>query len=283
MSSSSILNRIDAQLDTLSHAETKVARWVRANPRQTVDASIAAVAAAAEVSEPTVIRFCRSLGMSGFRELRTRLIAALERAESYLHQDVDSADDTADAVGKVLGSAIRALVDLRQLAARMPFEAAVEALSKARQIVFAGLGASGFVARDVSHKFFRLGLPCSTAADAQTILQHAAIAQASDVHVVISHTGGWPELVRATGLARARGATVIALTDPHAPLAAAATLVFECHPPEDTNVFTPMSSRLVQLALLDALQVALALRQGPLAQANLKLAKEALAGQPANS
>ncbi len=273
-----LLEWIARARERLSRSEAQVAAWVLANPRQAVEAAISDVARAAQVSEPTVVRFCRSVGTSGFREFKTRLVAALSQPETHVHEDVNPGDATVDAVGKVLDSAIRTLIDVRALAATMPFEAAVAAMENARQLVFVGLGASGFVARDASHKFFRLGVPCATALDGQTILQSAAIARPGDVFVATSHTGAWPAMVRAMELACARGATVIALTAPHAPLATAASLVFECHPPEDTNLFTPMSSRLAQLALLDALQVTLALRIGSAAEESLRLSKEVLAG-----
>jgi len=271
-----LMDRIEREIAALSPAEARVAGWVLENPHRAVEASISDVAAATRVSEPTVIRFCRSVGVSGFRELKTRLIAALERPESFLHQNVNVDDSTRNAVSKVLESSIRTLIDMRELIPDMPFDAAVSAMSGAHELIFNGLGASGHVARDARHKFFRLGIPCSTALDSQTMLQRAAIIRPGDVCIAISHTGGWPEMVHAMQLARKRGATVIALTDPHAALAEAATLVFECHPPEDTNLFTPMSSRLAQLAVLDALQVALALEQGAIAQENLELSKAVL-------
>ncbi|NIP13702.1 MAG: SIS domain-containing protein [Pseudomonadales bacterium] len=271
-----ILRQIDLDLPTLSRSETRIAEWIRENPRETVDASIGEVAAIAGVSEPTVIRFCRRLGLSGFRDLKTRLVAALQSPENFLHRDVDDDDGPSEAAAKVLDGSIRTLVDLREQTATMPFPAAVESMTTARELVFVGLGASGHVARDASHKFFRLGIPCSTAVDAQTIVQRAAVASARDVFVVISHTGTWPEIEKAMAMAAERHARIIALTDPRSPLAAAADLVFACHPVEDTNVFTPMSSRLAQLALLDALQIALALGLGEPAKQNLRASKAAL-------
>ena len=118
--SSPLLHRIDTQLTALSPAERKVADCVLANPRRTVEWSIAELAAAAAVSEPTVIRFCRSLGINGYREFKTTLIANLHRPENYLHHDVAQGDTATDAAGKVLDSAIRALVDLRHHTAGMP-------------------------------------------------------------------------------------------------------------------------------------------------------------------
>lgn len=272
----SMNKRIERHLESLSKSERRVGEWILANAARAVDASIAEVANSAGVSEPTVVRFCRSMGVSGFRELRTHLIAAQQRPESYLHHNVNVTDDAGHAATKVLESSIHALVNLRSLISGMPFDAAASAMMAARQLVFVGLGASGHVASDACHKFFRLGTPCTTALDSPTILQQSFIAKAGDVFIAVSHTGQWPELIEGMKYARAGGAQVIALTDPNSPLAAEASLVFNCYPSEDSNVFTPMSSRLTQLTLLDALQVALALKMGVAAQENLKLTKLAL-------
>ena len=155
-------------------------------------------------------------------------------------------------------------------------------MQSARQIAFAGLGASGQVACDARHKFFRLGIPCSTLLDSPTILQFAAISGPRDVLLLLSHSGRWPEITQAARVARERGATVIAMTCPDSSLADLATLLFPCRVSEDTNLFTPMSSRLAHLALLDSILVALALRQGDAAAERLRLCKDVLRPTTAN-
>lgn len=275
-----MLSKIQRLRPALSRAEQAVADWVLAHPGQAKDSTLAGVAGAAGTSEPTVIRFCRSLGLAGFRELRLRLAETLSRPSSYLHRDVAVDDSIAEVVAKVIDRSIQALIDVRAQASSMPFDKALDAMVNARQLVFAGLGASGIVSRDAAQKFFRLGIPCSYATDAPAILQTAAIVDAVDVLIITSHTGNWLDLARAARLAVENGATVIALTDPDSALARNASLVFECHTPEDTNVYTPMSSRLAHLALLDALQVALALKLGQSADSKLRKSKEALANRP---
>lgn len=270
------LTEVGSKQDSLSRSESKVAAWILSNPAEAVGASVQTVAAHSEVSEPTVIRFCRSMGLDGFRDLKTHLIASLHRQDSYLHHDVDAEDDASSAAVKVLESSVNALVELRKQIFSMPFEAAVKAIIGARQIVFAGLGASGHVAGDACHKFFRLGMPCVTAIDSPTILQLASVCQAGDVIIAISHKGTWKEMIDGMNIATSRGATVIAITDPDSPLARAAGILFSCHPDEDTNVYTPMSSRLAQLTVLDALQVSVALQMGEVAEDNLRSAKAAL-------
>ena len=271
-----LLEEIRRDLPTYSRSAQRVAQYICAQPRDVVHESLENVAQGAGVSEPTVIRFCRTIGLDGFRALKTHLAASLQQPGSYVHNAVAADADAERAVGKVLENAIRALMDLRASADHLPFEAATEMLVSARQIVFLGVGASGIVAQDACHKFFRLGIPCSTGLDAQTISQRVAIADPEDVFIVCSHNGNWPELVRGVAEASSRGAMVIAVTDPTSQVAAHATLTFACHPAEDTSVHTPMTSRLSQLALLDALQVALALKLGISAEQKLKAAKDAL-------
>jgi RpiR family carbohydrate utilization transcriptional regulator len=271
-----MLTRIEQQAGTLSPAERRVAQWVLAHPRQAADATLAQVASECSTSEPTVIRFCRSVGLSGFRELTIRLTEALSRPVSYVHRDVSADDATADAVTKVLDAAISSLLDMRAQLSAIPIDEAAAILGEARQITFIGLGASGHVATDACHKFFRLGTPCCAHTDTPSILQAAAIAGPGDVMVIVSHLGGWPELERAAAAARDNGATVIALTNPASRLAHIAGVVFGWDPHEDTSVYTPMSSRLAQLALLDALYVAFALSLGDVAAEKLRRSKDAL-------
>jgi RpiR family carbohydrate utilization transcriptional regulator len=271
-----MLAQINQSLPRLSRAETRVAQWVLAHPRQATESTVAEVARACATSEPSVIRFCRRLGLSGFRELTIRLTESLSRPGSLVHRDVSAGDSISDATVKVVEAAINSLVDLRAQLSTMPFDAVVTRMVGARQFVFAGLGASGHVASDASHKFFRLGIPCSALTDTPSIQQFAAIAGPGDVLFVISKNGRAKTVCDAAAQAHGNGAFVVAITDPDSALARAASTTFACDAQEDTNIYTPRSSRLVHLALLDALHVSTALALGDAAADNLERSKDAL-------
>jgi RpiR family carbohydrate utilization transcriptional regulator len=271
-----MIAEISAALPHLSRSQQRVASWIIAHPKEATNATLAHIARECDTSEPTVVRFCRHVGLSGFRELGTRIAASLSTPGGYVHRDVSPDDSTADAVVKVMDASIQSLIDMRAKLSAMPIETAAGAMGAARQIAFAGLGASGHVARDASHKFFRLGIPCTSLIDTPMILQFAAIAERDDVLVLLSHTGRWIEFVQAAKLAKDREATVIAITNPQSELAGEASILFPYDVVEDTSIFTPMSSRLGQLALLDAVLVALALNQGDVARDRLRLSKDAL-------
>ena len=271
-----MLTTITNALPDLARSEQRVGRWILQHPKEAANITLARLADECETSEPTVVRFCRRVGLGGFRELAIRLTEALSSPAAYVHRNVSADDSIADAVIKVMDASIQSLVEMRAQLSSMPINEAVGAMQDARQIAFAGLGASGHVARDACHKFFRLGIPCTALHDTTMILQFAAIADARDVLVLLSHSGRWQEFGRAAKIARERGATVIAVTSPDSVFAGEASLLFPCRVVEDTNIFTPMSSRLALLALLDAIQVALALAQGEVAGDNLRRSKDAL-------
>jgi len=271
-----MLSRITNAIPDLSRAEKRVATWVLEHPKQATNATLAHIASECGTSEPTVLRFCRRMGLGGFRELGVRLAESLSVPGSYVHRDVNPDDSISDAAIKVMDASIQSLSEMRAQLSSMPIDAAAKAMATARQIAFAGLGASGHVARDACHKFFRLGIPCSSLLDTPMILQFAAIAEPDDVLVLLSHSGRWQEFAQAANIARERGATVIAVTNPDSDIAHCASILFPCRVIEDTNVFTPTSSRLGQLALLDALLVALALTLGSGATERLRLSKDAL-------
>lgn len=271
-----MLVQIKALTPELSRAEQRVARWVVEHPRQASRSTLAGIAMACGVSEPTVIRFCRHIGLDGFREFTIRLTEDLSRPVSNVHNAVSADDKAPDAVTKVMDASIQSLIDMRSILSSLPIEPALAAMTSARQLAFAGLGASGHVASDACQKFFRLGTPCTALTNTPDILQFAGVSEPGDVIIIISHGGRWPELARAGELATERGATVIALTDQGSKLASVATIVFPCEGVEDPSVYTPMSSRLAHLALLDALQVALALVIGESAVDKLRQSRQAL-------
>ena len=104
----------------LSRAEQRVARWVVEHPRQASRSTLAGVAMECGVSEPTVIRFCRHIGLDGFREFTIRLTEDLSRPVSNVHNAVNADDTAPDAVTKVMDASIQSLIDIRSVLPSLP-------------------------------------------------------------------------------------------------------------------------------------------------------------------
>lgn len=272
-----MLNRIRQKQGQLSAAEQRVAEWVVEQPHTVVRAALATVAKKSGASEPTVIRFCRSLGCSGFRDFKVRLAQDLASNQNYIHHDVETGDRAPEIIAKIAERTMHVLADTRDNLSDVAVDAAADAMQRARQIQFLGIGASGIVARDAQHKFFRLGVPCVAHADGPTILQAASIADAADCFVAISNSGQSPEIVQACAAVAAGPAHLVTITAPGSPLSRIANIAVDVDTHEDGNVYTPTNSRLAHLLVLDILQVSVALRLGGDARENLKKTNQVLA------
>ncbi|GLZ89173.1 transcriptional regulator HexR [Metapseudomonas resinovorans] len=271
-----LLEQIQNRLGELNKAERKVAEVILRDPQQATRYSIAALAQSAQVSEPTVNRFCRSFGVNGYPELKMQLAQSLASGAAYVSQAV-AADDGPEAyTRKIFGSAIASLDSALQSLDAQLISRAVDLMIQARQIHFFGLGASASVALDAQHKFFRFNLAVSAHSDVLMQRMLASVAHTGDLFVIISYTGRTRELVEVARLARQNGASVLGLTAAGSPLARASTLSLNIPLPEDTDIYMPMTSRIIQLTVLDVLATGMTLRRGVDFQPHLRKIKESL-------
>jgi D-arabinose 5-phosphate isomerase GutQ len=69
---------------------------------------------------------------------------------------------------------------------------------------------------------------------------------------------------------------VIGITNPDSPLAECCTVVLGVTAPEDTEVYMPMSSRIIHLSVIDVLATGVTLKRGHDFLGHLKKIKESL-------
>lgn len=271
-----IVQEISTALDSLNRSERKVAEVILADPQAATRSSIAVLARAAEVSEPTVNRFCKRFNTAGFPDFKLHLAQALASGVPYVNRNVEPDDDADSYTGKIIDAAIAAMVTAKKSLDPQTINLAVDQLIQAKQIIFFGLGGSGPVAADAQHKFFRFNIPVTAYDDFLMQRMVAAASNTGDVIVVISYTGRTREIVDVAALARESGATVLGITAANSPLAEKCSIVIEVDPPEDTDVYMPMTSRMLHLTVIDILATGVTLRRGPDFLKHLKKIKDSL-------
>jgi RpiR family carbohydrate utilization transcriptional regulator len=259
-----------------SKSAHRLAHYVLQDPESILGMSIAALAAAVGVSEPTVNRFCTGLGFKGFPDFKVNLAAELGRRQPSVARDIDPGDSTSHVIAKVFESSRASLHAAQELLAAPVVEQAVAMLDGARSITLCGLGASASVALDAQHKLLRFGTPVIAHSDIINQRMTTASLGADDCVICISYTGRTVATIEVPALAVRSGARVIGITEPDSPLAAHCELVLAADSGEDTELYTPMSSRLAQLVLIDVLTTALALRKGPTFAEHLQAVKQSL-------
>lgn len=252
----------------LSRAELRVADLVIARPRSVLNDPVGEIARAADVSQPTVIRFCRSMGFQGLSDFKLRLASGLTGTVPVQHSEVKHGDSVPEIAAKVLNNTVSAILRFRDNLNVAAIERATELLRNARRIELFGMGNSAVVAQDGQHKFFRFRIPTSAFPDPGVQLMAASLLGPGDVVVAISGAGRYPEILAAADAALSGGAQVIAITASQSPLARKATVCIPVDHDEDSPDFIAMISRILHLLVIDVLAVSVALQRADLQQLN---------------
>jgi glucokinase len=259
--SSAVFERIRQMRDALTPAERRVADLALNHPRSIISDPIVDIARKADVSQPTVIRFCRSLGCQGLSDFKLKLATGLTGTIPVSHSQVHLGDTATDFGAKVLDNTVSAILQLREHLNFEHVERAIELLNGARRIEFYGLGNSNIVAQDAHYKFFRFGIPTIAYGDLYMQAASAALLGKGDVIVAVSKSGRAPELLRVLDVAMQAGAQVIAITSSNTPLAKRATVALETDHIEIRESQLSMISRILHLVMIDILAVGVAIRR----------------------
>ncbi|PWC73371.1 transcriptional regulator [Azospirillum sp. TSH100] len=280
-----ILDEIRRLRGALKRSEGQIADLVLADPRRVLELNVTSLAQAAEVSEATVVRFCRSVGCAGFPDFKLRLAQSQARdamrdevhgGTPYISQDVAPDDDVGMLARKIFSSSAAALTTASSALDDEALERAIILLANASRVLCVGTGGSSALAQDAAHKLLRFGAdaqPCADPVLARMLLVNLA---ADGVLLALSNTGRSGTINELAAAARAQGTAVVAITAPRSPLAAMASVVIASQPVEDTEMYTPMASRLVHLTLIDVLSTGVALRLGDPAVRQLAKVKSAI-------
>ena len=255
--------KIRSLIPELSRSEAAVAEYILNHSDDVIDLSVSALADLCGVSEPTVIRACRTMGFSGYQALKIALIKSAENTIAYSGEEVLAEDDMKLSIQKVFGAANDAINLTRDSLDTKAMEKAADMLINAKRILIFGVGGSAAVAADVQHKFLRLGFNAQALSDLNMQAISAAYAGEGDVIFAISHSGSSKVVVDNASLAAKNGAKVISLSSMgKSPLTEIADISLFTAANETRYRIVAISSRIAELTIIDTLYSYMAFRTG---------------------
>jgi DNA-binding MurR/RpiR family transcriptional regulator len=273
-----IITRLQKAAEDGSKSDRLLAAMVLADLDFASKSSISEMAARIGVSEPTVTRFCRSLGCEGVRDFKFWIAQAMAVGGQYLTAEPASPDTRGQRVAALIADA--AITSIQRVAASVDMTKIVsiaEQLSAAGQILCIGSGStSSMLAVEMQNRLFRLGISAVAQVDGQLQRMFAAVSTQNTVVLAFSTSGYAQSIIDAVQVARQYGAATIAVTAPGSILAAAAETVIEFRPMEDGNLYKPTSSRFALLAIVDMLAMAVAESRGTKVMESLRRIKQSL-------
>lgn len=247
--------------DALSPAEQKVARYFLENLSSVFDDPIASLAEKSGVSQVMWVRFCKSLGFSGLKDMKKNLVSQLREAreEAAVPSSMDFLDtriysSTEDIIRGIEASAVDAIKSTAKIQEPAVLEAVAARIAAAQSVRLFGVGASGLVAEDLYHKLLRIDLKAIFCTDTHMQLTYITSMKPGDVAVFFSNSGRTAEILELAKAASERRACIVAVTKygPN-PLMELADYVLPTSSPELEFRSGAMSSRVAALLVVDML------------------------------
>lgn len=246
----------------LSKSDRKLVAIIQRDPQTVIHQSIASLALQANISEPTVNRFCHKLGCNGYPDFKVKLAQEISSGGHLFVDNVELADNTVIVMKKIMDNILSSVQAISKSTSPQSVDAAAALIAKCRTVYFFGMGASGPVALDAQHKFFRFGMSVVAHTDYINQRMICSMLSPEDVAVFISYTGRTSALIESAEIARKANIPIIGLTREGSPLASHCDVVLNAVTAEDTDLFTPMTSRIIHLAIVDILATTVALNLG---------------------
>ncbi|AAT88304.1 RpiR family transcriptional regulator [Leifsonia xyli subsp. xyli] len=283
---SDVLSAVRQAVPRLSATEARIAQTVIEHPQRVVDLTIAELAAVCDASQASIARFCQALRYSGYREFRLAVAAATSREQAtrerfeLTESEIDPSDSLQEVVAKIAYQETLAIERTARELDAEALDAVVAAIIAASRVDLYGIGSSILTAQDLQQKLSRIGLTAFCSVDSHLALSSAALQKPGNVAIAFSHSGETRETNHALAVARAAGATTVAITNvPESSIAAVSDLLLMTQARENFYRSGAMASRTAQLALVDFLFVRVAQRLYDQMTDSLRLTYEAVRSQ----
>ncbi len=253
--------RIREMMNSLTPKEQKIASYILEYPGDAVNQSIDELAAACGVSISSVVRLCKSLGYSGYKELCRMLSTdlALIQQDSISYTDVRPGDSIETIIRSVSMSNTKAIENTLSVLDEKELARAVDVICNSQRVDFYGVGSSGNVALDANNKFLRINKISIASPDPHVQVLSATTLKPGDVAVLISYSGETIDILETADIIKQGGATIISITRlGKNPLAELADIRLYTSSVESMVRSGAMSSRIGQLNVIDILYTAVA-------------------------
>lgn len=273
-----IITRLQLMSQDGTKSDRRLAGLVLSDLDFASKAAISEIAARVGVSEPTVTRFCRSLGCEGLRDFKFYLAQAIAIGGQYLSPEPLSRDAREQRIASAITEA--AIAAIQRAGENLDMSVLVDVAARiagSGNILCVGSGGiSSMMATEMQNRLFRLGLSALAQVDGQLQRMYAAVATPETTLVAFSVSGYARSVIEAVEVAHQYGAATVAVTAPDSALARVADTVIFMQPFEDGNIYKPTSSRYALLAIVDMIATTVAESRGPKVLENLRRIKQSV-------
>jgi DNA-binding MurR/RpiR family transcriptional regulator len=207
-----IILSIQDYKEHLPLSEKKIAEYILAHTAEVISLNAQELARKAGSSPAAIIRFCHSMHVNGFTDLKLLLSANLGQMTQEMYTEVEQDESITDIKKKLQARVFHVIERTNQSLQETAVEQAITLLETAEVIYVYGLGASSLVAQDIYQKFTRLGRSVFTSLDQHLFASALGTTEKTSVFIAISNSGETLEANRLADIAHDKEIPVIGIT-----------------------------------------------------------------------
>ena len=254
----SILSAITEQYNTMTRSGKKLANYLLSNTAEAQYLSITSMAENSGVSEATITRFCRMLGLGGYNELKLALAKsgrASRTPKAIANAPVISESASLDQLCKSLRESYVTSINetIFQLDPRS-LQAAADLLVQASRVYCFGQGGSMVTAKEAWALFSTITPKFIHIEDSHMQTLSASLLTPEDVILFFSYSGSTRDMQEVLDLARERNVPIVLITHfRKSPAATYANVSLICGYNESPLHSGSIAAKIGQMFLIDCL------------------------------
>ena len=274
-----ILEELNAPTFKTSKSDRVLIHYIQDNIQMVARKTISQLSQESGIGESTITRFARKMGFSSLSAFKLALAEELtDTSQRYIiNRDIAAAESVELTARKLLDTNIGMMEKTLQLLDFETISGSSRLLQHARRILFVGLGNAGYMAKDSSYKFSRIGLHCTGTDNSHTMIVMAALLHPEDLLVAISHSGETDEIIKTVELAKRKGVKTIVITANKKSTLAVLSDQGIFYEAEETLLETgSIPVKLAQFFILDLIYTQVVKEMADVAAENKRLTTEAI-------
>ncbi|APG86832.1 HTH-type transcriptional regulator RpiR (plasmid) [Sinorhizobium americanum CCGM7] len=250
----SILTRLQEDIDLLPNALARIAKYILENPEKVLQHSVAELGEFAGSGEASILRLCRQIGFTGFRDFKLALAAEIGRpglpsaGPEQQDQALQSLHDTM----------VQNLVVAQGNLDPETLAKVAAALATSRRIDLYGAGMSGVTAELLAYRLLRIGLTAVAFRNSNMAHEVANGLGPGCVAIGLSISGLSIDTIQFLKGARSAGALTVAITNrARSPLAEAADFKLQASGLHDRPIGGTLTPMVGKIFVIESLMLAL--------------------------
>jgi len=274
-----LLITIRNKYNFFSNAAKRVADYLLSYCEEAVFLNISQIAERASVSEGTITKFARTVGFSGFQELKIAMARSnsLYREKIEYYGDIPLESNVESICKSVFHQNIESISDTLKIIDTNAINQAGEKIIKARKVDVYGMGTSSVAANYARLRFYRIGIISNVYSDPHMAIISSSLLKKEDVAIGVSNSGQSKDVVEALRIARANKATTICITNcDNSPIVKESDIVLFTASKDSQVLNESLCARVAEITLLDALYATIISKKKETLIHNLEITSKAI-------